>query len=305
MPKVQRTPPQTAESVSERSPTHYGSDSDLNLSSTGTIKHESILNITKRAKRRLTDTPGCSDELLSEFRQMFDKFHSYQETKFETLNSSINTLIEQNNDIQKTVDCMSTQYNDLVSKLETVERDNNNLKSYIKNLETKIDILEKDSKSTTIELRNVPKQSQEDKSSLCSTIKNLGTAIGSKSPIEELEIRDIYRTRTEAIVVDFTTTARKEDLVQRYRKYNKERRQSNQPPLNTAALKIPGPNKTLFLSEALTTKARRVYYLTRELVKNRKIVATWTSYGKVFIRKEEGLPPLRVNDESELPNIIL
>lgn len=308
MPKVKRTPPKSGESVtnitSEHSPTYYGSDSELNLSSTGSLKHERILNISKRVKHRITDTPGCSEEYLTEFRHMFDKLHSHQETKFAALNSSLSTLIEQNTEIQKTVDFMSSQYDVLVTKLETVEKDNQNLKSHIKALEIKIDTLEKDSKSTTIELRNIPIQNQEDKQSLCTTIKNLGTAIGSTSIIQEVEIRDIFRKKTEAIVVDFTTTSRKEDLVQRYKRFNKENRQSNQPPLNTVALNIPGPNKTVYLSEALTTKARRVFYLTRELVKNRRIAGTWTSYGKVFIRTEEGQPPTRVNDEGELAKII-
>lgn len=198
-----------------------------------------------------------------------------------------------------------TQYDGLVTKLETVERDNSNLKSYVKKLEEKIDLLEKDSKSTSIELRNVPITSQENKQSLCSTIKKLGTVIGSSPPILDSEIRDIYRTKAEVIVVSFTTTSRKEDLVGRYKKYNKDQRQSKQPTLNSEALKIPGQNKTVYLSEALTSKTRRLFFHTRELVKNRKIAATWTSYGKVYVRREEDQPPVRVNDESDLENKIL
>ncbi|XP_028159846.1 uncharacterized protein LOC114352433 [Ostrinia furnacalis] len=308
MPKTQRTPPQgfNVDTIRtpEHSPTHYGSDSDLNLSSTGTVKHDSLLNITKRAKRKFSDTPGCSADHLNEFRQMFEKLQSHQEAKFATLNSSIQTLIEQNTEIRKTVDFMSSQYDTLVNKIESVENENKDLKSHIKSLEQKVDALEKDSKSTSIELRNLPKLEQEDKHSLCNTIININTAVGSTSTLQESEIRNIYRTKTEAIVVEFTTTSRKEDLVQKYKIYNKEQRHANQPQLNTVTLNIPGPKKTVFLSEALTTKARRLYYLTRELVKNHKIVATWTSYGKVFIRKEENTPPVRVFDEGELANIV-
>lgn len=93
---------------------------------------------------------------------------------------------------------MASQYDALVNKLETVERDNQYLKSHIKTLEYKIDTLEKDSKSTSIELRNVPKSNLVDKQSLSSTIGNLGTTIGSTSLIQDTEIRDIYRTKSEA-----------------------------------------------------------------------------------------------------------
>lgn len=309
MPKLQRSPPSNQVSdinlAIDHSPSHYGSDSDLNLSSTGTARHDSMINFSKRVKRRLADTPGCTDDLLSEFKQMFEELHSSQESRFTALNSSIGTLIEQNSEIKKTVETMSSQYDALVTKFEALEKDNQLYKARIKSLETKIDILERDSKSTSIELRNIPKPDDENKQSLFTIIKNIALALGSVPQIQDTEIRDIFRTKTKAIVVNFTTTTTKENLVQRYKDYNKEKRQSNQPSLNTSTLNLPGPNKTVFLSEALTTKARRIFYFTRELVKNRKIVATWTSYGKVYIRKEEGQPPVRVSDEGELANIFL
>lgn len=131
------------------------------------MKINSLVNITKRPKRRLADTPGCADELLCEFRHMFEKLHFHQEDKFKTLATSIITLIEQNNDIQKAVDFISSQYDTLVNRIDTLEKDNQHFKSHIKTLEKKIDLLEMDSKSTSIELRNIPKLDQEDKQSLC------------------------------------------------------------------------------------------------------------------------------------------
>lgn len=303
MPRVQRSPPQSADKLttkSKLSPTHYGSDSDTNLSSIGSFKQDSNLNITKRIKRRLAVTPSNSDELIREFRAMYEKLHSQQESKFLILNASISSLIEQNTEIKKSIEFMSSQYDAVISKIETLEAENQKHKTYIKTLETKLNLLEKDSKSSSIELRNIPQLEPENKQSLSNTIKTLATVIDADPIIQESEIRNIYRSKTQAIIVEFTTTFRRESLIQKFHEYNKVKRQNNQRPLGTSALKISGPEKTVFLSEALTSKARRIYFLTRELVKNKKLFATWISYGRVFIRKEEGKPATRVNDESEL-----
>lgn len=303
MPRVQRSPPRSTDTLTTKSrlsPTHYGSDSDINLSCSGSAKQDGSLNITKRMKRRLVESPSGSDELISEFRTMYEKLHSQQEAKFSILNASISSLIEQNTEIKRSVEFMSSQYDALISKIETLETENQKYKSYIKTLETKLNLLERDSKSSSIELRNIPKLEPENKQALTNTLKTLASVVNADPVIQETEIRNIYRSKTQAIVVEFTTTFRKESLVQKFNEYNKAKRQNNQRPLGTSALKISGPEKTVFLSEALTSKVRRIYFLTRDLVKNKKLFSTWVSYGRVFIRKEEGKPAMRVNDESEL-----
>jgi hypothetical protein len=302
MPRVNRTPPKNNEvppSITSKS------DSDIFLSSTGAEGQENLLNITKRVKRRPDDTPGNSDMIIADCRKMFDRLHSQQEFKFKVLNTSINTLIEQNTDIQKSVDFMSTQYDVLVSKMEALEKDNYSYKTHIRVLEAKLEGLERNTKSTSIEVRNIPKLELETKQSLCTTINSIRSIISAGPPIQEIDIRDIYRTKGQAIVVDFTTATRKETLVGKFKEYNKGKRLANQPPLGTSALNIPGPNKSVFLSEALTSKARRLYFLTRGLAKNKKIAATRTSYGKVLIRHEEGQPAVRINDEGDLKKFFI
>lgn len=308
MPNVEPSPPPVssilaASSAIDKTPTHYASDSELNLTSTGSMNLDFTDNITKRAKRRLADTPGSSDDLICEFKRMFESLRSDQETKFIALSTSINTLIEQNTEIKKSMEIMSSQYNTLVDKVATLESDNQHYKSHIKSLEAKIDMLERDSKSTSVELRNIPRLEQENKESLSQVVKTLASVIGSVPELQYSEIREIFRMKNQAILVNFTTSSRKENLVQRFKEFNKEKRQSSKSPIDTSTLTLPGPKKSIYLSEALTMKARRIFYLTRELAKDRKIAATWTSFGKVYIRKDEGQPPIRVTEESEIPNI--
>jgi chromosome segregation ATPase len=244
MPKVTRSPPPVSNILAtnlaiEKTPVHYASDSELNLTSTGSENLNITDNITKRAKRRLTDTPGSFDDFLCEFKQMFENLRSYQESKFIALSTSISTLIEQNTEFKKSIDIMSSQYDTLVDKVATLKSDNQQYKTHIKSLESKIDMLERDSKTTSVELRNIPKLEQENKESLYQVVKTLASIIGSIPGVQDSEIREIYRMKNQAIVVNFTTSSRKENLVQKFKEVNKEKRQSSKSPIDTSTLTLP------------------------------------------------------------------
>lgn len=63
--------------------------------------------------------------------------------------------------------------------------------------------------------------------------------------------------------------------------------------------------RKVFISEQLTMKGRRLFYAARMNVKSKKLAAAWTSFGKVYVRKEEGSTPVRINEESDLDKLIL
>ncbi|CAG5023800.1 unnamed protein product [Parnassius apollo] len=255
MSKIQRTPPQIplfrlADNKCQS--TVYGSDSALNISCTSVDEQDNLINITKRTKRRLIDTPVTSNLSIE---KMFNELRLYQDNKFDVINSSISTLIEQNKEIQKSVDFMSEQYDTLVHKLNSIEKENQQYKSQIKSLESKVDVLEKGLRSTTVEIRNIPILEQENKQRLTTTIKNICSAVDSNPLLQDLEVRDVFRTKTNAIMVDFTTTTRKENFISKYREFNKLKRTKKEPQLNTQIINIPGPPKTIFISESLRTKS--------------------------------------------------
>lgn len=285
MSSVQHTPPQNLKK--SFGPSRSDSAPSLNLEISESQENE--MNTNKRVKRKLVDTPGNS-ELLSEFKKMFADAQSYQERKFDTLNEAITTLMDQNCDLKKSVEWMSAKYDNLVQDMESLLKENHKFKNHIKKLEERLDLMDKNAKSTAIEIRNITKDGNETKKMLIDSVKSVCSTIGSEPALQDLEIRDIHRTKSNAILIDFTTTSRKEATVSKFKEFNKARKMAREPNLNTQALNIPGPIKPIFISEALSFKARHLYYLIREMVKNKKIVATWTSYGKIYVRKEEGKP---------------
>lgn len=298
MPKTQHSPKKnTPKNIS---PKHYGSDSALNKDSSTDYDQDNLLNITKRLKRRLVETPGSCD---SNVENKIDELRSYQEYKFEILTTAISTLIEQNSEIKKSVEFMSAQYDSLINKVDILEKDNTRYKSQIQTLENKLDIIERTSRSTSIEIRNFPIIEKENKQVLTSSLKSISEIVKSTPPLQDLEVRDIHRTKSSSIVVDLTTTARRDSLISKYRDYNKSQRNIKEPQLNTQSLSLPGEVKPIFISEYLTTKIRQIFYLARQEVKNKKLFAAWTSYGKVYVRKEEGKAVTRLYNEGDLQKL--
>lgn len=299
---IQRSPPGTKLRASSTVP--YGSDSALNkTSSEGSA--ECCHNITKRQKRNFSDCLGGGDQCLSELKSMLLDFKVQQQQQFESLNSKINVLVTQNQDIRQSIDFLSGQYDDLILKLNHIEKENNDYKDRVNRLERRLEFLERSSRSATIELRNLPKQLNENKQTIIDLVKKVGTTLCPDKPLVETDIKEIYRTKTDAIIVDFNSTMRKDTVLTSFKQFNKLRRSNKEPQLNTDHLKVPGPTKPIFISEVLTSKAGRLYYTARQMVKNKKIAYAWTSFGKVYVKKEEGQSPIRIEDEVELQRLDL
>lgn len=89
----------------------------------------------------------------------------------------------------------------------------------------------------------------------------------------------------------------KNRVIQNAKLYNKRKGDNK---LNTTAIGIQGNPTPIYLSESLTPKNRRLYYLAREFAKSHNYTYCWTTYGKVYLRKTEGSPHIYLREECEL-----
>lgn len=281
--------------------THYSSDPVLNTSS-DFDPNENKFSTAKRHKRTFGDVETQPMTSTSEVKALFIEHQNQQDLKFETLSAALNTIVSQNQDIIKSMSSMTEQHKELLQKVNTLEQENTKYKSRIADLETKLDLLEKNVRSTTIEIRNIPKIENETKQYLSSIVQKIGASLGLEQ-IQKPEIKDIYRSKSNAIVVDLNSTQRKESIIATLKNTNKSRRESKKPSLNTEDIKVAGLPQTIYISEYLTSKNRRLFYVARENVKSKKFFAAWTAYGKVYVKTKEGTAPVRIEEESDLLNL--
>lgn len=298
---VQRSPPSDPK-LKAPTVSHHASDSALNITAREDTD-DNFCNVTKRHKRSFNEYTEIPEQYMTEIKKMIAEMKAEQMQKLETLNSTINSLVKQNEKLQTSVDFMSSKYDDLLNKIDNLQRQNNDYKKSVTSLEKRIEILERNARSCTIEIRNIPKSSSENKKSMINVIKTVGEALCPDTPIQDFEIKEIYRSKSDALVIDFNNSARKESIVSAYRKHNKSKRLNQEPGFSTQNIKLAGTPKQIFISESLTSKAGRLHFVARQLVKKKKLTATWTSFGKVYVKKEEGQMPICIEEEDQLHKI--
>lgn len=174
-------------------------------------------------------------------------------------------------------------------EVETLRKERREQQMYIENLEQKILDLQHKSRSSGIELRNIPQVSTESSSSLIKTMFYIGTTVGVR--IGETELRDIYRlpgksttsSSPRPIIAEFTTVQTKQMLLSAVRKYNKGRGRDDK--LNTVGIGMPGERHPVYISEHLPASAKKLFYQAREFAKKKSFKFCWISNGNIFLRK--------------------
>ncbi|XP_045769023.1 uncharacterized protein LOC123869947 [Maniola jurtina] len=258
-------------------------------------------NSAVRSKRRLRDT---EDMIMSnkDFMAVFTKWQSAQDTKYSKLLQSLNELKSQNSDIKKSVEFMSHKYDEMLGRLSFLETERQDYKKSINRLENKIEVLERNARITSVEIRNIPLKQKETKEALSQIALNIGGTLNV--PMQTSDIKNIFRVNTKSttkpIIADFTTVAMKDKFISCFKKYNQ---QNTKEKLNTANIKIEGPSKRIYISENLTEKTRKLFYQAREFARNNAFTFCWTSFGKVYLRKSEGLPQIIINSEQDFEKI--
>ena len=299
MASVPRTPPKSG--CQKSTPVHYGSDSALHSLEK---QEQPDFGITRRFKRRLDDSSDSTNVTLSDLRIMFEDFHSKQEGKFEALKSTMDAIKTQNEEIKTSMMLLSDKYDDILSSMKKLQHENGKNKNRIKDLEAQLEQLDLKSRAGSIELRNVPKIESETKQSLINLTKTIGAIINTS--IQDSDIRDVYRMKIKEkpngpIIVNFNSTVTKENVMRSTVIYNKIKPADQR--LNSTILKIPGPTKPIYVAESLTKTVRRLHYLAREFAKGNNYESCWTSYGKVYLRRNKTEERVRIDSEETLENL--
>lgn len=263
---------------------------------------DNFSNITQRKKSINADSENSMAPLMKEIKSMFADLERRQDAKFESLKTVVSEIKEQTSEIQKSIDFMSEKYDQVVERMNVMETEMDENRDYIKSLESKIEILERGARARSIEIKNIPKLHEENNQNLRETVMKIGTLIDYT--IKESDISNIFRMKYKrdnnspaTIVVDFVSAYSKDAMIKMSRDYNKKNLSKK---LNTSLLGIAGPARPVFITEHLTYACNRLYYLARMLVKDKGYSYCWTYNGQVYVRKREGAPSIRIENETRL-----
>lgn len=315
---VRRTPPNTPATTTNLTQVRSDSDIPKALSSS---PYDSI-NITSRSKRPPpTMSPKTNElqEFKQEIRQMLTVWKKEQEEYFtkitieqsnylKNLVSELASLKSQNSsmqksflEIEKSVSFIGKQYDDMATQIELLQKEKRAYRDSIQQLETKIRDLQQLSRSSAVEIRNVPTKEKESVNDLCTIITDIGSAI--KMLIDRNDIRDVYRLpgkpgTIRPIVAELTNVEKKNLVISSVRNFNKTHQ--NESSLNTHSIGLTGERRRIYVAEYLPASSRKLLFMAREFAKRMNFKYCWTANGNIFLRKVEGAKQHLIKSEQSL-----
>ncbi|XP_048480976.1 uncharacterized protein LOC125489342 [Plutella xylostella] len=238
---------------------------------------------------------------------MFDEWKETQHTLLNKLVSDVADIKKQNKDIirsneeiEKSMSMINCMYEEMKKKVETLEADRKQSLLHIASLESKLEDMQRVSKASCFEIRNVPfPENHESKAELSDIVHKTGKAL--QVAVDKTNIRDVYRLNGKSgkgtIIAELTSVVLKNDVMKAAKAHNK---QHSDRRLCAADIGYKGLNTPVYISEALTNKARRLFFLARDFAKNQGYKFCWTSNGRVFLRKTPDSPHIEIKEESQL-----
>lgn len=202
---------------------------------------------------------------------------------------------------EKSIDFISKQQDEFCVKIKTLEEECRRNRSEIAVLQEKMEDLQRVSKLTFIELRNVPYKPNESKKDLINYVLNCSNTLNVK--LQASDIQDIYRLKGKRssntpIVTQLTQVHLKNSLISAVKDLNKTANK-----LNAGHAGLEGSTSPIYLAEHLTIHSRKLFYLARQLTKENKIKYCWTSDGKVLVKKADGTPTIYIKSETQLEEL--
>ncbi|KAJ0175880.1 hypothetical protein K1T71_009039 [Dendrolimus kikuchii] len=270
----------------------------------------------KPKTRRTAPIKGAAgnemDTFKNDIKDMIQELICAQNSRMDKLESHImeiknqNVKIENtNHEIEKSMTFVSEQLTSLETKISGLEKDRMSLAKNVAAIQERVETFDHNLIKTSIEIRNVPKKTNESKNMLYDMILNLSKQLAMN--ISEFNIREVVRhpsrkeKQTSNITVEFTNTLIKSHFLVAVKQYNQLHPKEK---LNSTLLGFETtPKVPIYIAEQLTSHTKRLFYLARNFAKLHNYKFCWTSNGRVLLKKEPGEQYIVIKNEGQLQQL--
>lgn len=227
-------------------------------------------------------------------------------SELKTITPALVAIQQSNLNIESSIAFLTSQNAELKSKIEQFETQSKQDRKHIAMLEDRVEELQRNYRKNNLEIKNVPKTKDETRDSLVNMVSTLSKNIGCN--VLKSDIKDIYRVKSSrsdakntSIIVETTSTLIKNDFLKMCKAHNVKHKEK----LCTKHLGFTTNEYTpIFISEQLTAKGSRLFFLARDLAKTKSYKFCWTSFGKVYVRKDENTPIILIRNESQVHHLL-
>ncbi|CAH0727205.1 unnamed protein product, partial [Brenthis ino] len=230
-----------------------------------------------------------------------------------TIGGELSKIREELNGLQNikvSIDYLSSLFESVKQELEeakteifNLKKENSNLKEIIATNNSTINFLEKESRSSNIELHCVPEFRSEN---LVKVVEQIGNII--KVPILEGHISKCTRiakfnknsSRPRSVLVKFGNQLLRDRFLASVINFNKSNAGNK---LNTSHIRISRDKTPIYISENLTAVAKELHGATRIFAKEKGYRFVWTRNGKIFLRKSISSDIIVVKTKDQLKSL--
>lgn len=280
------------------------SESDLRL---GTHDNSTpVNNVTTRFKRKYNDDFAADlEQFKNEMRTLMTSLMQPQLLEIQKNSQTLSEIKESNRNIESKIEFLTAESEATNSRIECLEKQCAEDKKQITLLENKVEEVLKHSRRTSFEIKNVPKLGSETKLELINIVMNLSKTIDC--PLTKSDIKDVYRVRAKpggpqatAIIVETSSIILKNDVLKSCKLFNAKYKEK----LRAKHLGLRSSEETpVFVSEQLTPRAARLYFLARELKRQQQYKYCWTAYGNIYLKKDDNANIVHVTSEAQITSL--
>lgn len=262
--------------------------------------------VSQRFKKRRDEGESNHSALMEDIKTMIADLLAPQRKELSMINSNLHEIKTVNQKIEQSMDFLAKQNEELQKKITVLETQAKKDREHINMLEDKMEEIQRSSRKTCLEIKNVPSRRMETKDDLINLVTSLSKSVNCI--IEKSDIKDIFRIqgrkseeRNTPIIVETSSTLTKNDFLKSCKSFNIK----NKEKLRAKHLGLTINEDTpVFVSEYLTVKGARLYFLARDLSKTKHYKFCWTSFGKVYMRKDENSPVIIIKSESQVHHLM-
>lgn len=249
-----------------------------------------------------TSTAAINDQLLLIGKVIPDKV----DPVFESMTTAIHMILSTLQDLTKTLQrtqgelieegkIQTRKIDTLIGEINSVKEENKELREANKELRYKVNELEQYSKNYNIVLQGVPEVQGEN---LYHVITDIARSLGCNINPDSIELCHRLRKRKQTagnqppeIVAKFFARQIKERILEG---------RKNKRVLYAHEVGFQNSENKLYVNEHLTSTNKNLFWLARQ-TKSAGFKYAWTKSGKIFIRKDENSPVLRILAASDIP----
>lgn len=263
---------------------------------------ESPSHVYIRAKRKRMENTASEDltEFKGEIRELFKEWASQNNEQMKKLYPILQGIQATNAKIETSIEFLAQQNDDLKKKVDLLEQELKKKDEHIIILEDTIEDMMRGSRNKSLEIKNVPLEPKETKEGLLKMVEHLAQDL--KLDINTSHISDIFKSKSntekKTVTVEFISQSTRDAVLKSAKIYNHKNKNNKISAKNLGLTK--NPDEPIFIAERLTQKASRLYFLARDLKRIKNYKYCWTSFGRVYIRKEDDSPIIMVKSESQI-----